>query len=125
MKHEWPIVETPAVGSRQWIFDRVIAHYRAQPRRCPESGDACWYRGDGNRCWVGALIDDAHYDRAMEGNPVPFLLDSFALPYWFRENIDFLDDLQRIHDISANWAPGVMPMVLARFAEEQGLRMLA
>ena len=121
MKHEWPIVEE-IVGSRQWIFDRVVRHYRARPRRCAVAGK-CAYRSGDERCFAGALIDDAHYDPDMEGFRAGDMLKYFSLPAWFRENISFINDIQRIHDTEENWP--VMDMVLEMFAVERGLRMPA
>jgi hypothetical protein len=114
--------EGELVHDRQSIFDRVVRHYRAQPRRCPEKG-RCSYRLGDDRCFVGVLIDDAHYDREMEGYRVPDLLKVFAMPSWFHDNVDFIEELQTIHDTETNWPVGRMDMVLELFAAERGLMM--
>jgi hypothetical protein len=122
MKHEWPIVEEQ-IGTRQWIFDRVVRHYRAQPRRCATAANRCAYRFGEDRCFVGALIDDDLYDLEMERSSAEPLMSLFAMPSWFRGNIDLIVDLQRIHDTEANWPDGRMNTVLDLFAAERGLRM--
>jgi hypothetical protein len=123
MKHEWPVVEE-RVGSRQWIFDRVVRHYRAQPRRCYLDG-RCAYRYGDDRCFVGVLIDDAHYRPGMEGYRANDVVMLFPVPKWFLDNIDFICDLQMVHDVETNWPDGRMNMVLKLFAAERGLRMPA
>jgi hypothetical protein len=110
------------VRDRQWIFDCVVHHYRAQPRRCPLAGP-CLYRLGEDRCFIGALIGPAHYDPDMEGYPVRALLKVFSMPAWFRDNIDLIEGLQNVHDTATNWWPGRMDMVLDLFAEERGLMM--
>ncbi len=110
--------------TRQDIFDRVVRHYRAQRRRCPPEGH-CSYRLGGDRCFVGALIDDAHYDREMEGYLVYDLLKVIEMPGWFRENAGFIAEIQFLHDTPSNWSAGRMDMVLELFAAERGLTMPA
>ena len=39
----------------------------------------------------------------MEGYRVRELLKVFAMPAWFRDNIDFIEELQTIHDTETNW----------------------
>lgn len=124
MKHEWPIVEDQ-IGSRQWIFDRVVRHYRAQPRRCATAVNRCAYRFGGNRCFVGALIGEDLYDREMEGYPAASLVRLFEMPKWFNGNIGFIEAIQAVHDTASNWPDGRMSMILEMFAAERGLRMPA
>jgi hypothetical protein len=121
VRHEWPIVETEP-KTRQGIFDRVVRHYRAQPRRCPDHGMG-FYRFDGDRCPVGALIDDADYRSDMEAYTVRDLLKKFALPQWFHDNISFIEELQNLHDNEANWVNGRMDTALEQFADDHGLTM--
>ncbi len=67
-----------------------------------------------------------HYDPEMEGYRIRELLKIFAMPKWFRDNLDFLEELQSIHDTQTNWdAPNRMEMVLELFAAERGLSMSA
>ena len=110
--------------TRQSIFDRVVRHYRKQRRRCPGEG-RCFYRFAGDMCFAGLLIGDAHYDRDMEGYRVRDLLKIFALPTWFQDNINFIEELQTIHDTETNWPVDRMGIVLELFATERGLTMTA
>jgi hypothetical protein len=118
---------TPVVDekmTRQSIFDLVVRHYRKQRRRCPVEG-RCFYRFAGDMCFAGLLIDDTHYDRDMEGYRVRDLLKIFALPTWFQDNINFIEELQTFHDTETNWPVGRMDIVLELFATERGLTMPA
>lgn len=124
MKHEWPIEAEAAIGSRQWIFDRVVEHHRKQRARCPEHGQ-CWYRFGDRRCFVGALLGDEHYDPTMEGMPARNLHEIFRLPPWFTANIVMIERLQGLHDAESNWPAERMDGVLAGFALDNGLRMPA
>ena len=113
-----PILDEPV--TRQSIFDRVVRHYHKQHRRCPVEG-RCFYRFGGEKCFTGVLIDDARYDPDMEGYRVRDLLKVFAMPTWFRDNIDFIEELQTIHDTETNWPVGRMDMILGLFAAEREL----
>ena len=117
-----PVLDKPVTP--QSIFDRVVRHYRRQRRRCPVEGE-CLYRLIDDECFIGPLIGDEHYDPAMEGHPVRELLKIFPMPVWFRIHVDFVEELQRIHDNESNWGEGIMDMVLEMFADEHGLRMPA
>jgi hypothetical protein len=110
--------------TRQTIFDRVVRHYRKQRRRCPVEGE-CLYRLGDDECFIGPLIGDEHYDPTMEGHPVRELMKIFAMPGWFHTHIDFIEELQRIHDNETNWCDGIMDMVLEMFAEDRDLEMPA
>jgi hypothetical protein len=110
--------------TRQLIFDRVVRHYRAHPRRCvSDVTGRCCYRLGRDRCFAGALIDDAHYDRKMEGYTVFALAAHFSMPAWFHDNIDFIEALQNLHDDVKNWPR--MEMALELFAVARGLAMPA
>lgn len=83
----------------QQIYDTVKAHLLQQ--RCvsinPTIG--CAYRGDnGTKCAVGALIPDSMYDPAMEGAVIATLIHKFQVPSYFKQNLDLLHSLQRLHD---------------------------
>jgi hypothetical protein len=117
-----PIANKPV--TQQTIFDRVVRHYRKQRRRCPVEGE-CLYRLGDDKCFIGPLIGDEHYDPTMEGHPIRELMKIFATPVWFRIHVDFIEELQRIHDNETNWGDGIMDMVLEMFAEERGLEMPA
>ena len=60
----------------QEMFDKAIAHFADMDRpsmstpNC-EGGTDCAYRGyEGNKCIVGAFIDDEHYDQDFESKGV-------------------------------------------------------
>jgi hypothetical protein len=54
---------------------------------------------------------------------VSLLPKHFALPDWFKTNISFIAELQRIHDAETNWRSDRMDAVLEAFAAEHGLEM--
>ena len=123
MMHVFPddLVVEPEVGSRQWIFDRVVRHHRRQQARCPPEG-RCFYRFAGAMCFAGALIDEESYRPEMEGHYVRDLVKLFRLPAWFLDNIELIADLQRLHDTASSWTVG-MDTALEIFAAERGLAM--
>ena len=45
------------------------------------------------------------------------------MPAWFRDNIDFIEELQAIHDTETNWPGDRMDMILELFAAERGMTM--
>lgn len=74
-------------------------------------------------CFVGALIDHDWYDSEMEGYRVRDLVKVFAMPAWFRENIDFIEELQAIHDNETSWPGDRMEMILELFGAERGMTL--
>ena len=51
----------------QQTYDKMLNGLRLQGRQAIEDG-CCVYRGDnGCKCAIGQLIDDAHYNRPLEG----------------------------------------------------------
>jgi hypothetical protein len=110
------------IKNRQDIFDRVVRHHRQQGSRCPVEGRGL-YRKGARMCFVGPLIENDQYDPGMEGYHARDLPKLFAMPQWFRTNIEFITDLQNIHDTESNWPNGRMDIVLELFAAERGLTM--
>jgi len=54
----------------QPIFDRVATHFLSMPKAsASEDGVICLYRDpdNGNRCFIGALIQDEDYNPKIEG----------------------------------------------------------
>jgi hypothetical protein len=54
----------------QPIFDRVATHFLSMPHPSSAADKSmCYYRDDhdGNRCFIGALIQDEDYDPKIEG----------------------------------------------------------
>jgi hypothetical protein len=57
----------------QPIFDKVATHFLAMPKPSVTDDKAlCLYRDeeDGNRCFIGALIQDEDYDPKIEGRAI-------------------------------------------------------
>jgi len=60
----------------QEMFDKAVAHFASMDRpsmstRSKYGGSDCAYRGhEGNKCIVGAFIDDKHYDQDFESKGV-------------------------------------------------------
>jgi len=60
----------------QEMFDKAVAHFADMDRpsmTAPNEygGTDCAYRGhEGNKCIVGAFIDDEHYESSFEGKGV-------------------------------------------------------
>jgi len=60
----------------QEMFDKAVAHFASMDRpsmstRSKYGGSDCAYRGhEGNKCIVGAFIDDKHYEQDFESKGV-------------------------------------------------------
>ena len=60
----------------QEMFDKAVAHFADMDRPSMSTpseygGSDCAYRGHhGNKCIVGAFIDDEHYDEGLEGKGI-------------------------------------------------------
>lgn len=89
----------------QETFDTVVTHLASMTHRSMDNDEVCAYRSaDGNSCAVGCLITDEEYTRDIEGSRVyaaSCLLPDFQNEY--RDHLDMLMFLQRIHDDSKNW----------------------
>jgi hypothetical protein len=92
--------------NRQQIFDTVKNHLLAQGERCVGVNDSCAYRSGSMRCAVGVLIPDEYYTSEMEGITASTIgcsrngqgVYDYNVPEWFRDNADFLEELQKLHD---------------------------
>ena len=134
----------------QEMFDKAIAHFADMDRPSMSThseygGSDCAYRGhEGNKCIIGAFIDDEHYDPSFEGKGVreyetsngtcrvqPVLnavVKSMGVEGLAFEKIDLLFQLQLIHDDHSggfdigvdNWYETVEPY-LAELADDCGL----
>ena len=104
----------------QEMFDKAIAHFADMDRPSMSThseygGSDCAYRGhEGNKCIIGAFIDDEHYDPSFEGKGVReyesfngtctvqpvlnALVKSMGVEALSVEKIDLLFQLQLIHD---------------------------
>lgn len=118
MKHVAP----SDVIDRQWIFDRVVEHFRQHQRRSviPYLGTCCYRHGD-DRCPVGVVLPDEFYCPSMEGCRVQDLCLRFPLPEWFQTNIVFLEWLQKWHDTERTFDE--MMAALPEFARDCGLTL--
>lgn len=89
--------------TRQEIFDKVVAHLRAQGKQAITDGGTCMYRADdGSMCAVGCLIKDEFYDPSFEKKDVNHYkvveaLKSSGIDMEFHTK-NLLDDLQSLHD---------------------------
>ena len=110
----------------QPIFDRVATHFLSMPHPSSAADKSmCYYRDDhdGNRCFIGALIQDEDYDPKIEGVAVrskgykPFgagatlevaiVRGMNALGIEIDElNDDLRDELEKLQRIHDNWGEG-------------------
>ena len=135
----------------QEMFDKAVAHFADMDRPSMSTpseygGTDCAYRGhEGNKCIVGAFIDDEHYKHTFEGkgvleyrtlnrscgvqpvlNAVAASMGVEALSY---EQGQLLYNLQLIHDDNsdgfdindADWYNVVEPYLI-ELAEDNGLQ---
>lgn len=82
----------------QEVFDRVVAHLRAQGEKAISGTGLCLYRGaDGRKCAVGCLIPDELYTPAVEGEAVdgPYMKDLLR-EIGVRQDLAL--GLQQVHD---------------------------
>lgn len=96
----------------QTTLETVVRHMFAQGVQSGVAGVSCLYRGpNGTSCAVGCLIPDDQYDPKMDNSSWPTHIRSIAprfrdVPFFKElneEDLDFLADLQYVHDIDPNW----------------------
>lgn len=91
--------------TNQQIFDAVVEHAAKQYERAIEvDGSKCVYLAeDGNKCFVGALIETTNYSTHMEGKGVDALCFSGLIEH---TQTRLLMALQQIHDgaMPSQWA---------------------
>jgi hypothetical protein len=111
------VVELPSL---QPLFDRVLRGVRRQGYvRSTSAREACCYRGDhGMRCFVGFLLPDSVYRSDMEGSTVTMLAERGVFAGLPDEGIEFLADLQAVHD---DEPPETWEDALATLADVYGL----
>jgi hypothetical protein len=88
-------------SERQEMLNKVISRAKLGVKSSEEDeddGNNCLYRAaDGNRCFVGELIPDEKYSRDIEDTPVgKHMID--RIPGATLLDIDFLQDMQTVHD---------------------------
>jgi hypothetical protein len=85
--------------NKQEIFDKVLTHLRKQGKAAVNDNGDCMYRAaDGRQCAAGCLITDEEYEPQMEGRMVGYLLNKGQLPARLVPHVEFLRDLQDVHD---------------------------
>lgn len=115
--------------TKQEVYDIVKAHLVQQGRRAVrknEYAESCLYLDviTKRKCAIGALIPDGHDGQGYAGGvgsllrTYPDLWDAIGLS---REgsNINFLFELQGLHDLESNW-PDIKG-ACERFATSHGL----
>jgi len=87
----------------QQAFDKIRTHLSSATGRCKaDGGYSCLYhREDGARCAVGVLITEDEYSKDLEGMKLEKVVDACSSLYGL--NVEFLRDLQVVHDESENW----------------------
>lgn len=115
-------------GTKQEIFDRVVAHLRQQGRPAREGSWCRYLTADGLKCAVGALIPDGHPAQTdLDGDPTPQILAE-RYPNLFEPHLveggpwGLLRQLQKAHDeaTGANWL-AVVEQQLVDVASQFGL----
>jgi len=120
--------------AKQRMFNKVAKHLLTQKKKSrtrkantwdDRMSTLCLYRGkDGLKCAIGCLIPNKLYDKGMEDNSVDELLTKWPkLNKLFEINskrwvLDFLEELQLIHDQSH---PNSWRNKLAELAEQHEL----
>lgn len=83
----------------QEVFDIVAKHLITQGKPAHDPRTAtCYYRFEGLKCAVGAIIPDELYDADMECRTVSELNAKFPTLGPFLGDIPLLTDLQMTHD---------------------------
>jgi len=115
--------------NRQQIFDNVYLGLMSQGFRqsvvtfnidTPHTHQMCKYRGEGGlKCAVGWLIPDDMYDDELEDcggiRYNPPVIDLLKLVGITEDQVEFLAELQRCHDINKD--PREMQTMLNKIAE--------
>lgn len=90
---------------RREIFEKVRDHLLKQNSKCMLLGDCRYLNGDGLKCAVGCLIDDANYSKIFEDNVFtrsnPLLVAAVESSQGVTLDdtcVNMLRELQRVHD---------------------------
>lgn len=86
--------------NRQEMFNKIWEGFEGQNWVISEDGHGtCMYRApNGAKCAIGHLISEEEYDEQMEHLDVKTALKEGLLPLRFSEDIDFLFEIQKVHD---------------------------
>ena len=100
--------------NRQLVFETAYKRIRSQGGLSWNGNtEACYYRYLSRACAIGACVPDEAYDRKAEGCAIAFvpvgsahplveMLDKSPILLGWREDKDFLNDLQKTHDNSGD-----------------------
>jgi len=107
----------------QQIFDTVATHLFTQGHPAKNPDGFCVYRAySGDKCAVGCLIPDSEYEPQMESQSVKELVIRFKTPLYFAENLEFLTELQKVHDFVESWtSEQTLKLALYRVASDYKL----
>ena len=89
--------------TRQEIYDTARKGLLGQMKKSRFGGDKCAYRGDnGLKCAIGHCIPDDSYNESLEGSLASHqeIMEAVGLEQNL-SNIQFLRDLQEVHDYSS------------------------
>lgn len=95
--------------NKQDTFDKVVKHARTQNEKAQDLvRKQCLYRTEsGLKCFIGCLIPDNLYNKGMESKTIIALhnhhnevMEEIFGSELTKADIDFLSNLQRIHDQS-------------------------
>lgn len=127
--------------TKQQIFNKTAKHLIKQGRQAINESRSCLYRAPRDlKCAIGCLIPDRLYDPLMEGNSVNIILDKIQDYVELRKllgasvngRIEFLHNLQVVHDDSDNWKGKTKPerdksirKALLSFAADNNLKTTA
>lgn len=88
----------------QEIFDKIMAHLRAQNARAADVSGCLYRTDDGLKCAMGCLIPDKLYNHTMEGKGVSSLIVDHPELFKYLGIEDhastyfLLRDMQSLHD---------------------------
>ena len=114
--------------TRQEVFDKALAHLRAQGQSSMRDDGYCLYRSpEGLKCAIGALVPDEKYNEDFEGQAA----SAEAIYSLFDGNPQdayFYGDLQgALHDDISKYSdfPQRLEIAAQQFAQNKGLEYTA
>jgi hypothetical protein len=94
--------------NKQEIFNTVYNGLKSQGFKQSRDGNLCRYRSCEGKCAAGHLLPDDVYTEAMEGNAIEGV--SWFLENFEGDNLDFIDELQQVHDGFQLWSSDLTSM---------------
>lgn len=92
-------------NSEQEVFDAVVKHAEQMTEPSYEAGNCVYRSSNGNKCLVGALIEDCDYVPEMDdehGMTVNGLVERKLLPDYLTPYLNILSQCQYQHDEGAD-----------------------